>query len=355
MKIQDPEVFREQYNKHLAQALPSLSLKVTGNILSPFILNLPTKVLQEASHTIDKIWQTRTSKDFQESIAKTYPLTTRASNYAALMSYDFHWNDTELGLVEINTNASGAMLLHHLYLVQGEKSPVLDELKTTFTQEAQFFSGKISKVAIVDEAPTQQKMYLEFLLYKELFQSMGWSCDILDSSSQNILDYQFIYNRSTDFYLEKHPYLLNGYIENKFLLTPHPWEYHLLANKERLTQLQPENVLEVKKQDPDELWMQRKKYFFKPKTSYAGKQVYRGASISHKVFDQILKGDFIAQKYYAPGRVKLQWNEEVKEFKYDLRFFAYKNKIQFVLARLYQGQVTNFKEKGSGFALVHFS
>ena len=38
--------------------------------------------------------------------------------------------------------------------------------------------------------------------------------------------------------------------------------------------------------------------------------------------------------------------------KFDLRCYAYDGRVQFTAARLYQGQTTNFRTPGGGFAPV---
>lgn len=40
-------------------------------------------------------------------------------------------------------------------------------------------------------------------------------------------------------------------------------------------------------------------------------------------------------------------------FKYDLRNYVYDGAVQWVAARLYQGQTTNFRTPGGGFAPVY--
>jgi hypothetical protein len=40
-------------------------------------------------------------------------------------------------------------------------------------------------------------------------------------------------------------------------------------------------------------------------------------------------------------------------FKYDLRNYVYDGAVQWVAARLYQGQTTNFRSPGGGFAPVY--
>jgi hypothetical protein len=99
--------------------------------------------------------------------------------------------------------------------------------------------------------------------------------------------------------------------------------------------------------DHEELWGQRKKLFFKPAQMYGGKAVYRGSSISRRVFLEMLERDYIAQEFRPPG----EWHG----WKYDLRFYVYKDRIQQVCARLYQGQVTGFSTPGGGLARVIFN
>ena len=41
-------------------------------------------------------------------------------------------------------------------------------------------------------------------------------------------------------------------------------------------------------------------------------------------------------------------------WKFDLRFYVYADKIQLVVARIYQGQVTNFASPLGGFTMVRF-
>ena len=41
------------------------------------------------------------------------------------------------------------------------------------------------------------------------------------------------------------------------------------------------------------------------------------------------------------------------EWKTDFRAYVYENKIQQLTARCYQGQLTNFRQEGSGFACVN--
>jgi hypothetical protein len=103
--------------------------------------------------------------------------------------------------------------------------------------------------------------------------------------------------------------------------------------------------------DPEQLWKERKGLIFKPKTSHGGKGVYRGSSVSRGAFQSVIETGALAQDFVPAPTMKL--GEE--EFKYDLRFFAYKDRINIACARLYQGQMTNATTPGGGVAAVSWS
>ena len=94
--------------------------------------------------------------------------------------------------------------------------------------------------------------------------------------------------------------------------------------------------------------------FFKPGNGYGGKGAYRGGNITRRVFGEIMQGNYVAQKLAVPGeRAVYVQDAEMMQLKYDVRCYVYDGQIQIVAARLYQGQTTNFRMPGGGFALVH--
>jgi hypothetical protein len=106
---------------------------------------------------------------------------------------------------------------------------------------------------------------------------------------------------------------------------------------------------------PEEIWAERKTLFFKPKRSYGGKSVYRGESVSRKVFERLMHEDTLIQKYQPPQKMPTEDPRSVlNNWKFDVRFFVYGDQIQLVAARIYQGQVTNFSSPMGGFTLVDF-
>ncbi len=50
-----------------------------------------------------------------------------------------------------------------------------------------------------------------------------------------------------------------------------------------------------------DLWSARRELFFKPVAGHGSKGVYRGNKLTRRVFDNILKGDYIAQQFIPAG------------------------------------------------------
>jgi uncharacterized circularly permuted ATP-grasp superfamily protein len=104
--------------------------------------------------------------------------------------------------------------------------------------------------------------------------------------------------------------------------------------------------------DSQQLWRERKKLFFKPATGSGSKGVYRGDRMTHKVWDAIQRGEYVAQEYSAPSERLVDVDGALVKRKTDVRLYVYDGDILLAAARLYQGQATNFQAPGSGFAPV---
>ena len=59
-----------------------------------------------------------------------------------------------------------------------------------------------------------------------------------------------------------------------------------------------------------------------------------------------------AQRIVPPSERRVAHPEGERDPKLDLRCYAYAGKVQLTAARLYQGQTTNFRTPGGGFAAV---
>ena len=183
-----------------------------------------------------------------------------------------------------------------------------------------------------------------------------------------------VYNRLVDFTFEKpeHEVLRRAYIEGSVVVTPNPHLHTLLANKSNLIILSDQNELRrmgasaddlaalatvpraqfVTSANMDQLWKERSRLFFKPLSGHGGKAVYRGDKITKSTWAEIIKGNYIAQELVTPSErsVKVGGNFEAR--KMDLRLYTYDNNLLIAAACLYQGQTTNFRTPGGGFAPV---
>ncbi len=381
---------RDKFLKQLSQDFTALNTEKMGplvseNLLSPFQVELPANLLKQAQEFVHVVYKIRNSQSYKNLLSSE--INERGlidpGNKAIAMSYDFHVSsDGNLKLIEINTNASFLALSHWLYLAHEMAPPVSDfsinEVKENILEEIKLFGRATDHphVSIVDEKPQEQRLYAEFLLYQELMTSWGFKAQIQNVSEVSTAA-DFIYNRYTDFYLqdEKSKTLLEMYRKKDCCFSPNPFEYFLLADKQRMIDLrQPDFVsqLELSSEDQnilwrnlpgaeeltpataEKIWSARKGFFFKPKRSFGAKQSFKGASISRKAFDELPSQGFLAQEYVPAPERKYFTPEGEQSFKYDLRFYVYQDRVQSVIARLYQGQVTNLRTPYGGFAPAFF-
>lgn len=385
---------KAEFIQQLRNTFPGLQAKpleelISDNLISPFSVELPSAVLEQAQKTVALLFSLREKKSYQahyQSLIDEKGLQD-PGNKSIMMSYDFHLDEQQnLRLIEVNTNAAFLALGHQMYAAKGHPLPISDfnlaEIGQNIRNELQLQGKSIPdrelRVAIIDEVPSQQRLFVEFLIYQELFTSFGWKSVIQDYRelfSSTAPD--FIYNRYTDFFLtdSSSAPLRQGFLSKEICLSPNPYEYLLLADKQRMIDWLQPNFLEshglsteetrllrtvlplsfdLSPEKAEEAWAQRKKLFFKPKNAFGSKFSYRGASISRKPFEEMLKEDIIAQEFIpAPERTFIT-PEGPQNFKFDLRCYAYQGRLQLVLARIYQGQVTNLKTPYGGFATTLF-
>ena len=316
------------------------------------------------------------------------------------MSYDFHLAGPEPQLIEINTNAGGALLNAALARAQRACCPAIAGMTTApidvealyqtffamFLSEWRLARGDqtLRRIAIVDENPHGQYLYPEFILFQQMFRRHGVEAVIADPAELRFQDgdlwhddgpVDLIYNRLTDFMLEKpaHRVLRDAYLNNAVVLSPHPRAYALYANKRNLTLLSDPECLRslgvseeiartllsgiprteiVSASDPERLWSERRKLFFKPATGFGSRAAYRGDKLTRRVWAEILAGDYVAQALVQPGERLMEADQASHALKFDIRNYVYDGAVQFVTARLYQGQTTNFRTPGGGFAPV---
>lgn len=359
---------------------------VSENLISPFTIHLPKSILAKAREGIAALFRLRESSSYQESYHQELAdLGLRdPGNKSICMSYDFHVNaENRLKLIEVNTNASFLALGHEMYKSKKIALPIsdfsFDEMRRDIELEVKLNgrAGVPQHIAIIDEEPEKQRLYVEFLVYRELFASWGWKPEVLDYRKIDTSKFDFIYNRYTDFFLNapESAALKKALLDRQTCFSPNPYEYLLLADKQRMIDWSMPGALEkwgVSADDQqiirdvvphsvsldlankDEIWHHRKNYFFKPKRAYGSKQSYKGASVSRKIFEEIAGHEFIAQELVPPLEQKFPTPEGEQSFKFDLRCYAYQGRLQLIVARIYQGQVTNLRTPLGGFACVEF-
>ena len=79
---------------------------------------------------------------------------------------------------------------------------------------------------------------------------------------------------------------------------------------------------------------------------------YRGDKLTQRVWAEIIAGDYVAQTIAPPGTRAILIDGARQDRKVDVRLYTYDAKIVLAAARLYQGQTTNLRTPGGGFAPV---
>ncbi|MBF0448916.1 MAG: hypothetical protein HQL67_12005 [Magnetococcales bacterium] len=310
---------------------------------------------------------------------------------SVMMGYDFHLTPQGPRLIEVNTNAGGALMAWQSHRDQAPKfnqRPV-QLLLSTFTQEMEKFSHgtlkKPKRIVILDSEPEKQYLYPEMLEYARLFQEWGVDAHVvapeaLQSGADGVLlagkEVDLIYNRHCDFYLETEEMtgLRAAYLAGRVCLTPNPRSYGLLADKRRLLIWSDEETLKklglpqntiktlletvptcqlLSQRTPAKVWQERQRWVIKPVDSFGSRGVALGKSISRTRFFSLEAEKTLLQQLVLPSLTPAPWTD--KPMKTDLRLFVYGKKVLGVSSRIYQGQVTSFKEPGSGYAPVRIT
>jgi hypothetical protein len=318
-----------------------------------------------------------------------------AGSPGGLLGFDFHLGPDGPRVIEINTNPGGVLV--NALLVQAQQlclptlsapavgvadvaEAALDVLLAEWDLQAP--AGREGIVAIVDEAPAQQYLYPEFLLFQDQLRARGIDALVCDPGELVHADGQlrlgerrigFVYNRCTDFALSGpgSAALRAAYLARDVAISPHPRSHALYADKRNLALLGDRGFLErigvdaatvealsqgvprtevVTSANRDALWQRRRQLFFKPAGGFGGRASYRGDKLTHKTWQQMAGADYVAQALVPPSQRHL--SEGDVPLKVDIRCYAYRGKPLLFAARTYQGQTTNFRTPGGGFAPV---
>jgi len=162
-----------------------------------------------------------------------------------------------------------------------------------------------------------------------------------------------------------------AYLNKDVVVSPHPRAHAVYADKRNLSLLCDRNFLSTTGLDPssvelllaavpttirvtrtnrDALWERRRQLFFKPAAGFGSKASYRGDKLTLRVWEQIGQGEYVAQEIVRPSERHVATASA--PLKVDLRCYAYHGAVLLYAARMYQGQTTNFRTPGGGFAPV---
>ncbi|MCS6837513.1 MAG: hypothetical protein NZ480_01580 [Bdellovibrionaceae bacterium] len=356
IKVRYHENIYQRFLNTIQKTIPSPQTP-SPQLLSSYTLVLPHELLEEAQIfletlgtivNLDEVGGFSPCLDFH--VCYPYPSMGNSGSPKEM--------ETPLKLIEINTNAAFMGLSQPLFVSHYLEPPL--EVSHLITQLLYWVDTSLGRhLTIVDDRPTHQNLYLEFQYYQTVFQNAFDRVTIQDPAELDP-DESVYYNRLTDFYLTEpnHERLRQIFLKFPRKITPNPNDYHQLANKMRLVEWcnHPALAKHIPKTYPltsvnrDELWHQRKNLFFKATNLYGSKMSYRGESLSRKTFEELVKAqNVIAQEYVPPHQIATPHHGIMK---YDLRFYFHRSKILFAVGRLYQGQVTNARTEGGGFAPI---
>lgn len=355
-------------------------------------------VIEEMTAIIEAIEHVGRLPPYKKTVLSWAPegADTDFGPIGALMGYDFHLAADGPKLIEVNTNAGGGFL--NAYLARAQAACCSDvridrrslddfdaNIAAMFAKEwtLQRGAARLATVVIVDDAPKDQYLYPEFVLVRELLTRQGLEAHIADPRDLQIRDsalwlegmrVDLVYNRLVDFALDapEHSALREAYVGDLVVVTPNPHNHALLANKRNLTILSDPETLRsfgapsevvtrlagvpltrlVTHRNADELWHARKKLFFKPLSGHGSRAVYRGDKLTRGVWADIVEGDYVAQAFVPPGERIIELDGERVARKVDVRLYSYGAMPLLVAARVYQGQATNLRTPGGGFAPV---
>ncbi len=300
------------------------------HLFSPTPMFISEAEIAEMLRVVEAIERVSALAPYRQTVLSWAPDSARRDfgSRGAFMGYDFHLTDHGPKLIEVNSNAGGAFLNAVLARAQrvccaeteadAERLDAFDAaVLHMFAEEwrLQRGSGAAQRIAIVDDDPTAQYLYPEFLLAKRLFERHGIDAVVADAKD---LRYEagrlladgspvdLVYNRLVDFSLDRpeHAALRAAYLDSAVVVTPNPHVHAVYADKRNLALLSdpallrswglpepaiaqlnavPRTVI-ADAENAERLWQERKRLFFKPFGGHGGKAVYRGDKLTKRAF-----------------------------------------------------------------------
>ncbi len=390
----DADIVRQSADKTMTQLLLSRQNLFAGTAV--FVSEKDVSAMQAQINAIEAATKLeayrRKAPGDMDQLART-----QIQTHGMFMGYDFHISADGPRLIEVNSNAGGIFLVH---MLEGSTSRELSSCGIGKTGSAEEFetevvdmflaewraagrTGRPRTVAIVDEIPPGQYLYPEMLLAQELLERKGFRTFVVDPSRLTFdgralklgdRTVDMVYNRLTDFQLTDpaNAALRSALLNNKAVVSPAPRHHALFADKRNLVTLADRDQLlawglskthadaldniprtvAVTEETAEALWTGRRKFFFKPADGFAGRGAYRGDKLTRRAWSDILAGDYVAQAFVAPSVRGIALENGPAELKFDVRIYTYAGKPLGMAARMYQGQTTNFRTNGGGFAPV---
>ncbi|MDX8408190.1 MAG: hypothetical protein R8L58_07385 [Mariprofundaceae bacterium] len=344
------------------------------NLASARAIGIPSADYERMLVFARAVYRLKDNPAYLDRLAADLPETARIETTwpSVLMGFDFHLTPEGPKLIEINNNAGG------LYIGQGHWLPQADvpDLDGTLEQRlVAMFPESWQNIAIVDEAIEQQYMYPEMNAYAELLRATGRHVFLVSPQAIELRDdglyckgerLHAIYNRHTDFYLESGALadIRTAYERGQIVLNPHPRSYALIGDKTRMVDWWKPGLLEacvddgtvamirsvtpetrrLADLDAEQAWQGRKSWVFKPTARHGGKGVVLGRAMSRKRFAALDVSDTIAQRLVPASEVEI----DGQTMKLDIRLFMHGEDLIALAGRVWRGQVTNFREPGSG-------
>ena len=397
----DQDALQESLRARFAGAWPSLR-DSHPHLLADSPVFISREHIDRMKAVIASIERIAELESYREHVLQWVP-EIAASDHGprgVFFGYDFHLTNDGPKLIEVNTNAGGALLLLHVASAQQACCPEVEnfvvgrleiaELEREFIdmfrrEMAAQSPGKVlQRVAIVDEDPETQYLSPEFTLFRQMFLQHDIDAIIAGPDGFESRDgslyvdgkaVDLVYNRLTDFYLQSETCaaLKEAYEEGAAAFTPGPHTHALFANKRNLAVLSDEHVLRelgvdaesvavlaasvpktelVTRDNAADLWARRKQLFFKPNWGFGSRGTYKGAKLTKKTWASILDAEYIAQELVPPSERLLVVDGDQQSLKLDVRCYVYNGEVQLLGARLYRGQTTNFRTDGGGLAAV---
>lgn len=361
------------------------------NAISSHPAPLPFAALYKMRRLVRALYRLQGFSGYRTLLEQQLPETARfdPGHDAVMMGYDFHLTPDGPRLIEVNTNAGGAIYAFRAAFPEATPDGPLpgsftQRFLASFIQDFHRFrkdkQADLRRLVIIDEQPEEQHLYPEMVFFRDFFRQAGLQAEIVDprelqADAKGVYlrgePVDMLYNRHCDFYLESPAMagVREAYLNRSVCLSPNPRAYGLLADKRRLIQFSDADFIAgsglgrraqqllqevvpacrlLGDWEPDEVWQARAGLVFKPVSMFGGKGVLMGKSMSRKRFEELDPRDTLVQEWVPPGMTQTVEGE----FKTDYRLFVYRNRLIGASARLYRGQLTNLRTPGGGFARV---